>query len=64
MRFPSSISSICRYRTGPTGAGIKLTAGVIARVAMGNDWNLRAGLFRSTDENYRNFNPLFLEPTA
>jgi iron complex outermembrane recepter protein len=40
----------------------QLTAGVIARIAMGNDWSLRAGLFRSTDENYRNFNPLFLEP--
>jgi len=40
----------------------QLTAGVIARVALGNDWSLRAGLFRSTDENYRNFNPLFLEP--
>jgi iron complex outermembrane receptor protein len=40
----------------------QLTAGVIARVALGNDWHVRAGLFRSTDENYRNFNPLFLEP--
>lgn len=40
----------------------QLTAGVIARVAMANGWSLRAGLFRSTDENCRNFNPLFLEP--
>jgi len=40
----------------------QLTAGVIARVSMANGWSLRAGLFRSTDENYRNFNPLFLEP--
>ena len=39
----------------------QLTAGVIARVPMANSWSLRAGLFRSTDENYRNFNPLFLE---
>jgi len=40
----------------------QLTAGVIARVSMANGWSLRAGLFRSTDENYRNFNPLLLEP--
>jgi iron complex outermembrane receptor protein len=42
----------------------QLTAGVIARVSMADGWSLRAGLFRSTDENYRNFNPLFLEPMA
>jgi iron complex outermembrane recepter protein len=40
----------------------QLTAGVIARVAIIDGWGLRAGLFRSTDENYRNFNDLFLEP--
>jgi iron complex outermembrane receptor protein len=40
----------------------QLTAGVIARVSMANGWSLRAGLFRSTDENYRNFNPLLLQP--
>ena len=40
----------------------QLTAGVIARVSMANGWSLRAGLFRSTDENYRNFNLLFLDP--
>jgi len=40
----------------------QLTAGVIARVSMANGWSLRAGLFRSTDENDRNFNPLFLGP--
>jgi iron complex outermembrane receptor protein len=39
----------------------QLTAGVIARVPITDGWSLRAGLFRSTDENYRNFNPLFLE---
>lgn len=40
----------------------QLTAGVVARFAMADGWTLRAGLFRSTDENYRNFNPLLLEP--
>jgi iron complex outermembrane receptor protein len=40
----------------------QLTAGLIARISMANGWSLRAGLFRSTDENYRNFNSLFLEP--
>lgn len=38
----------------------QLTAGAIARVALGDFWSLRAGVFRSTDENYRNFNDLFL----
>jgi iron complex outermembrane recepter protein len=40
----------------------QLTAGVIARIDMADGWSLRAGLFRSTDENYRNFNDLLLEP--
>jgi len=38
----------------------QLTAGVIARVALGDFWNLRAGIFHSKDEDYRNFNDLFL----
>jgi len=38
----------------------QLTAGVITRFAFGSAWSLHAGLFRSTDENDRNFNDLFL----
>ena len=38
----------------------QLTAGLIARVALDDVWSLRAGVFRSTDENRRNFNDLFL----
>lgn len=40
-----------------------LTAGVIARLDIADGWSLRAGLFHSKYELYRNFSDLILGPT-
>ena len=42
----------------------QLTAGVIARSALGISWRLAAGVFRSLAQNSQNFNDLLLGPTA
>lgn len=42
----------------------QLTAGVIARSALGSSWRLAAGVFRSLAQNSQNFNDLLLGPTA
>jgi iron complex outermembrane receptor protein len=42
----------------------QLTAGVVARTALGSSWRLTAGLFRSLAQNSQNFNDLLLGPTA
>jgi iron complex outermembrane receptor protein len=41
-----------------------LTAGVIARIALADGWNLRAGLFHSKLALSRNFSDLFLGPMS
>lgn len=41
-----------------------LTAGVISRLGLADGWSLRAGLFHSKYELYRNFSDLILGPTA
>jgi iron complex outermembrane recepter protein len=38
----------------------ELTAGIIARVAISDTWSVRSGLFRSRQEEYRNYNDLLL----
>jgi iron complex outermembrane recepter protein len=38
----------------------ELTAGIIARVALSDTWSVRSGLFRSRQEEYRNYNDLLL----
>ena len=43
-----------------TWAWNQVTAGVIATVGLGGPWKLRAGVFRSLDENRTNFNDLFI----
>src|SRR6266851_5650735 len=42
----------------------QLTAGVIARTALGSSWRLATGVFRSLAQNSQNFNDLLLGPTA
>jgi len=42
----------------------QLTAGVVAKSALGSSWRLSAGVFRSLAENSQNFNDLLLGPTA
>jgi iron complex outermembrane receptor protein len=42
----------------------QLTAGVVARSALGSSWRLAAGVFRSLAQNSQNFNDLLLGPTA
>ena len=42
----------------------QLTAGVIAKTALGSSWRVAAGLFRSLAQNSQNFNDLLLGPTA
>jgi iron complex outermembrane receptor protein len=42
----------------------QLTAGVIARSALGSSWRLAAGVFRSLAQNWQNFNDQLLGPTA
>lgn len=41
----------------------QLTAGVVARIALGNSWHLATGVFRSLAQNSQNFNDLLLGPT-
>jgi iron complex outermembrane receptor protein len=41
----------------------QLTAGVIAKSALGSSWRLTAGVFRSVAQNSQNFNDLLLGPT-
>jgi iron complex outermembrane receptor protein len=40
----------------------QLTAGVIARTALGSSWRMAAGVFRSLAQNSQNFNDLLLGP--
>src|SRR5712664_882708 len=42
----------------------QLTAGVVAKSALGSAWRLAAGVFRSLAQNSQNFNDLLLGPTA
>jgi iron complex outermembrane receptor protein len=42
----------------------QLTAGVIAKTALGSSWRVAAGVFRSVAQNSQNFNDLLLGPTA
>ena len=42
----------------------QLTAGVVARSALGGSWRLTAGVFRSLAQNAQNFNDLLLGITA
>jgi iron complex outermembrane receptor protein len=42
----------------------QLTAGVVARSALGSSWRLAAGVFRSLAKNSQNFNDLLLGPTS
>src|SRR5882724_9943023 len=42
----------------------QLTAGVIAKTALGSSWRVTAGVFRSLAPNSQNFNDLLLGPTA
>jgi hypothetical protein len=42
----------------------QLTAGVVAKSALGNSWRVTAGVFRSLSQNAQNFNDLMLGPTA
>ncbi len=42
----------------------QLTAGVVAKSALGSSWRLTAGVFRSLAQNSQNFNDLLLGPTA
>jgi iron complex outermembrane receptor protein len=42
----------------------QLTAGFIARTALGSSWRLAAGVFRSLAQNSQNFNDLLLGPTV
>ena len=42
----------------------QLTAGVVGSGALGGDWRLAAGVFRSLAQNSQNFNDLLLDPTA
>jgi iron complex outermembrane recepter protein len=42
----------------------QLTAGFIARSALGGFWHLTAGMFRSLAQNSQNFNDLLLGPTV
>ncbi len=42
----------------------QLTAGVIAKTALGSSWRVAAGVFRSLAQNSQNFNDLLLGPTA
>jgi len=42
----------------------QLTAGVVAKSALGSSWRLAAGVFRSLAQNSQNFNDLLLGPTA
>jgi len=42
----------------------QLTAGAIARTALGSSWRMAAGVFRSLAQNSQNFNDLLLGPTA
>jgi iron complex outermembrane receptor protein len=42
----------------------QLTAGVVARSAVGGSWRLAAGVFRSLAQNSQNFNDLLLGPTT
>jgi iron complex outermembrane receptor protein len=42
----------------------QLTAGVIARSALGNSWRVAAGVFRSMSQNSQNFNDLLLGATG
>ncbi|HWS61995.1 MAG TPA: TonB-dependent receptor [Steroidobacteraceae bacterium] len=42
----------------------QLTAGVVAKSALGSSWRLAAGVFRSLGRNSQNFNDLLLGPTA
>ncbi len=41
----------------------QLTAGVIAKSALGSSWRLTAGVFHSVAQNSQNFNDLLLGPT-
>ncbi len=42
----------------------QLTAGVVAKSALGSSWRLAAGVFRSLSQYSQNFNDLLLGPTA
>jgi len=42
----------------------QLTAGVIAKTALGSSWRVEGGVFRSLAQNSQNFNDLLLGPTA
>jgi iron complex outermembrane receptor protein len=42
----------------------QLTAGVVAKSALGSSWRVTAGVFRSLSQNSQNFNDLMLGPTA
>ena len=42
----------------------QLTAGVIARSAVGSSWRIAAGIFRSLADNAQNYNDLYLGPTS
>jgi len=42
----------------------QLTAGVVAKSALGSSWRLATGVFRSLGQNSQNFNDLLLGPTA
>jgi iron complex outermembrane receptor protein len=42
----------------------QLTAGVVAKSALGSSWRLAAGVFRSLSQYSQNFNDLLLDPTS
>lgn len=42
----------------------QLTAGIVAKSALGSSWHLTAGVFRSLAQDSQNFNDLLLDPTA